>query len=338
MSRLLRVVCLLLAAGGFVDTYAANDSIRYVPEFHGTLRGRFELSLPEAVHRFQVRNARVSVNGNFAPWGKYFLQADLSQSGSMRFLDAFASADFARVWSVKAGQFRIPFGVELFQAPHNYMFANRAFIGKQMSNYRGVGAQAGYTLLGKNLTIEGGAFNLGSLTSHVRWNSSLSYAAKVTYRSNEWLLSGGFESIIPYGVRINMIDAALRWHRNRWRLESEYIYEHFTGKSHKPCHGYMVQADYAMPVKWWYFNRLSFQGRFDGMTDGSSGKPDASGKLITDYPERNRITLGATLGYHRTKSMYLLLMVNYEKNIYRKGYIPTVDNADCLLAELVLRF
>ncbi len=334
----IKVLFLFLMVFGVNDMYGSNDSINYIPEFHGTLRGRFEMSVEDGVHRFQVRNARVSATGRFAPWGKYFLQVDLCQGGKFVFLDAYALADIGRSWSIKAGQFRIPFGVEMFRIPHEYLFANRPFISKQMSNYRGVGAQGGYKLSGVPVFIEAGAFNLGSLTNHVRWNSELSYAVKATYKIDDWLVSGSFESIIPYGVRINMVDVALRWHHERWRVESEYLYEHFTNMAHIPCHGYNLQADYSMPIRLWYFDSLSFQGRFDGMTAGSSGKPDDAGKLITDYPERNRITLGSTIGYHRTKSMYLLLRINYEKNFYRRGFIPAIENNDCVLAELMLRF
>ena len=48
----------------------------YLPEVHGTIRGKYELQTTNGMQRFQVRNARVSLDGKvlpviFHPYYKY---------------------------------------------------------------------------------------------------------------------------------------------------------------------------------------------------------------------------------------------------------------------------
>lgn len=320
---------------------AANDSINYAPQIHGTFRGRYEYSTQHGDQRFQVRNARVSLAGQVSRSINYFIQTDLCDRGKMKILDAWGQLAFSSHVRLKGGQFRMPFGVETFAAPHNYMFANRAFMGKTMCNYRAVGAQLSYQgNLGTPLpfTFEGGMFNPSTIGDHTGWHKNMAYSAKTTVTIGNTLLSAGFMSIEPDSVRTNLIDVAGVWKHNRWTVGTEYMYEHYTRKAHREAHSYLIQANYAMPVKLWEFNRLSFQGRFDGITAHSSASRNSEGLLVTDSPARNRVTIGGTLTHAHSKGIYADLRLNYEKYFYHSGVTTTAESGDKLVAELVIRF
>ena len=68
-----------------------------------------------------------------------------------------------------------------------------------------------------------------------------------------------------------MYDASFCWSAGRWHTEAEYAYKHYTNGSASACHAYNFMADYRMPIDAEWFNQMSFQGRFDGATDHSTG-------------------------------------------------------------------
>lgn len=339
MNRPFRIFCTLFAlATVFQIHIQANDSISYRPNIHGVIRGRFEASTVQSDYRFQVRNARVTIDGKIAPVIDYFIQTDFCDRGSIKILDVWARLWATKGLGIQAGQFRMPFGVDPFRAPHNYFFANRSFIGNQICNYRAVGAKVIWQAQSTPLTIEAGAFNPATISDHVSWHNKLAYAAKATYKIHNISLATGFMSVSPDSVRSNIIDGAVTWESGRWRVEGEYMYKHYTRSRHKEAHGYNIYADYHMPIKAGIFNRLSFQGRFDGMTAHSNSIRDKQGQLTTNHPARNRATIGTTISYIRSKNMYLDIRANYEKYFYHSGVNVTPDMGDKAVVELVLRF
>lgn len=337
ITSLLTIACAALPFAPEANA-ATGDSISYIPKVHGTLRGRFEVATRHGDYRFQLRNARVSLAGNIAPAIDYFLQADFCDRGSIKFLDGWVRMKITDGVAIQAGQFRMPFGVDPFRGPHTYFFANRSFLGNQVCNYRAVGGKISYAVPSIPLTVEAGVFNPGKIGDHTPWNSSLAYAAKATYTIHNVKMSAGMMSISPDSVRSNIIDGCLSWSAGRWIVEGEYMYKHYTHSRHVPAHAYNIFADYHMPIKAGFFNRLSFQGRFDGMTSHSSCRRGDSGHLMTDHPRRNRITVGTTISYIRTKNMFLDLRVNYEKYFYSSHATVNPDSDDKAVVELVLRF
>jgi len=326
------------SVSAIVSSASDKDTVNYIPQIHGTLRGRYEVATESGDYHFQLRNARVSLNGFIAPFIDYFLQADLCDKGTMKFLDGWLRLKIINGLSVQAGQFRMPFGIDTFRSPHNYYFANRSFIGKQVCNYRAVGGKVTYALPVAPLVLEAGAFNPGTISDHKPWNNTLAYATKATYTLHNVKLTAGFQSIIPDSVRINLIDGCISWNSGQWLVEGEYMYKHYTSSSHIPAHAYNLFANYHMPVKAWIFNKLSFQARFDGMTAHSSGIRNPQGLLDTDHPARNRITVGATISYVKTKSMFLDIRANYEKYLYHDGVKALPDSGDKAVVEFVARF
>lgn len=317
---------------------ADEDKVDYMPKVHGTVRPRFEMLTEGGEARFQVRNARLSLNGNIAPMIDYYFNTDFCDRGSIKILDVWARIHVSRQFAVQTGQFRMPFGVDPFRAPHTYIFANRSFIGKQVDNVRAVGVKLSYSFTNVPLTVEGGVFNPTPIGNHETWNKDMDYAIKIAYRVSNVTFTTGIKSIIPDGVRTNLIDGCIGWKSERWQVEGEYMNKHYTNSAHKESHAYSMYADYAMPVRAGIFNKLSFQGRFDGMTDHSDAKRGADGRLETNDPSRNRVTIGSTISCVRSRNAFLDLRINYENSFYHRDAVVAQGEDDKVVVELVLRF
>lgn len=341
MKRIFITFALLVAAVGLCSA-APTDSVAkpafsYVPQFGGAIRARWEMETDGGLNRFMLRNARVNVAGRMAEPIDYYLQVDLCDCGKMKFLDGWVRLELFKGFKLQGGQFRMPFGIDTFRAPGNYIFANRSFIGRDMCNYRAVGAKFTYAIPRTPLTVEAGAFNPGTITDHTPWTHQKAYAGKVLVKLGDFQVEGGVLSNIPDSVRINMLDAAVIFRRGGLHAEAEYLYEHYTGSAYRPCHGVVAWADYAIPVRAGMFNQCSFQGRFDVMTDHSNGTRNAAGHLITNDPARRRITLGATIS-RIMGSRHCDFRINYEKYFYNSGVTPPAGRGDKVVAELVLKF
>lgn len=334
-----KLTALALLAQFFLPSMAEEKvNIDYMPEFHGVVRARYEMDMNNDQSRFQVRNARLAVDGRIAPPISYFIQVDFCDQGKFLFLDAWGKFNFSERMFLQAGQFRIPFGVDPFMAPTNYIFNNRSFIGKQVCNYRGTGAKLSYAVPAVPLTLEAGAFNSATMDDHTVWSKHLSYAVKGVLNMGNTTVTGGFESIAPYAVRMNSADVALSWKSGRLWLLGEYMFKHYCSIPRlSDTHSWVAFADYYFPVKWGMFNRASVQGRYDGMTDNSNGKLNQNGKVTYNNAAANRITLGGTVTY-TYKKVHADVRLNYEKYFYRSAtqYPRGFDNL--LSAELVVRF
>ena len=315
----------------------AQEAVDYKPNNHGAIRTRWEMETESGDSRFQVRNARVSLDGRIAQPIEYFIQADFCDRGTMKILDAWGRLTLAEGFKIQAGQFRMPFGVDPGRAPSNYIFSNRSYLGKEVCNVRAVGAKLMYSFKDVPLSIEAGAFNPTSISDHETWNSYMAYSGKVTYKWGNVKLNAGVKTIVPDSVRINLLDGNISWSAGRWLIEGEYINKHYTNGAHSTCHAYTIFADYHLPVKAGVFNQLSFQGRFDGMTTHSNGKRDAEGKLHTTDPARKRITIGTTLSYIQGP-VHADIRVNYEKMFFDNDVKAPQGKGDKILAELVIRF
>ncbi len=322
---------------GGVATLAAQEStdVNYMPHIGGVIRTRWEAELDGGLNRFAVMNARVNLKGNIAKPIDYFLQADLCRQGTIQFLDGWARLAITPKLKIKVGQYRMPFGVDPFRAPGNYIFSNRSFIGRDLSNVRAVGADVAYTFDKIPLSIEAGVFNPTSIGYHTGYTSAKAYAAKAVYKINNVTLTTGFKSLEPDSVRINLADAAITYNSGRWLAEAEYMYKHYTNSAMTPCHAYNFYASYAMPVKLGVFNLMSFQGRFDGTTDHSTGTRNSQGNLQVDLPAVNRMTLGATITYVY-KLVRLDFRLNYENYFYKHGVAPSAERDDKFVAEIAL--
>lgn len=334
----LATAALLLPSAASAELPADSTSFSYMPTLALTLRPRAEWSTSTGDGRFEVRNSDLTLSGYVMPQIDYCLRADYCLEGKFMVLDAWARLKAGKEFAVQAGQFRMPFGVESFRAPHNYYFANRSFMGKQMCNFRGVGAKGTWSSSKLPLSAEFGVFNPTTIADHSIWVRTVAFGGKAAWKIDDFTITAGALSIRPNDVRINFLDGNVTWTTDRWLVAAEYMYEHYTNKAHKPSHSYVAFANYAMPVKIGYFNRLSLQGRFDGMTAHSNGYRDAEGGrlLPTDHPSRNRATVGATLSYVHKSGRFVDIRLNYEQYFYKKGVQHSITDSNKAVAEIVL--
>lgn len=316
------------------------EKVDVVPKIHGVLRARYEAEWgdgDEWRQRFQVRNARLSVEGNVLRQLSYFVRVDACDRGTMKFLDAWAQWSLPRSWRLRAGQFRVPFGVDVFRGPGTYIFANRSFVGKNLANVREVGLQGGYHgRPGLPLTIEAGVFNSRPMANHEVWQQAMDFAAKAVWKPAGFLVSASYLSMKPYGVRMNIVDGAFGWSGHGWVAEAEYQHKHYERSSLKGTDAWSVFASYAIPLKKTVFDNVSFQGRFDSMTANSNGRPADDG-LAYDEPSRRRITVGGMLEYLRAP-LRVAVRLNYEKYFYDSDVKAPVGADDKIVAELVVKF
>ena len=130
-----------------------------IPEFDGTVRAKYEYQPQMKASRFQVRNARFSINGKVHPIAGYKLEIDLSDQGRIRMLDAYARLTPIEGGSFTIGQMRVPFTIDAHRSPHLQYFANRSFIAKQVGDVRDVGFTLEYKFKDFPLILQGGIFN-----------------------------------------------------------------------------------------------------------------------------------------------------------------------------------
>lgn len=322
---------------------SAEEQIDRMPKIHGVFRGRYEGEWDDAFddgyrQRFQVRNARVSLEGQLLKPLDWFMRVDLCDKGKMKFLDAWARWKFNQEWALKLGQYRVPFGVDAFRAPGTYIFANRSFIGKQMANLRQVGLQIGYYGKMIPLSVETGVFNSAPMADHDVWQKGMDYAIKATVAPAPYInISAGFLSMMPYGARMNLADVAVNgeYAAVQWGLEYQHL--HYVDVRFADVNAWLVWFNWAHQVKWGYFNCWNLNCRFDGMTNHSNGKPAEDGRLINNDPTRNRLTLGSSIVCNVGK-VKTEVMLNYEKYFFHSEVVAPVGESDKILAELIVKF
>ncbi|MDE6463025.1 MAG: OprO/OprP family phosphate-selective porin [Muribaculaceae bacterium] len=311
---------------------AAAADTDYVPRIHGVMRTRWEMETESGDSRFQVRNARVSLDGNIAPIISYYIQTDLCDRGKMKILDAFGRIRIVEGVDFQIGQFRMPFGIEPHIGPASYIFANRSFMGGRMCNYRKAGAKAMWRLPRTPLTVEAGVFNQGSMADHEEWSKSYSWSGKLTWTPGAFRLSGGVMSLRPSACRMYLYDGAVSWRNSNLKVAAEYMHQHYGNASHEAAHSWCVWGDYGRPLTKGFFDRWSVQARYDGITSHWNGVKDSE-----TTPACNRITVGGTIGY-RYKSVFADIRLDYEKYFYHSGTEAPVGKGDKVVAELVIRF
>ena len=223
-------------------TSEKNDADKTTPvNIHGTIRSKYEYQTSEGEGRFEVRNARISVDGSLSPIISYKAEIDLYDEGKIKMLDAYTRLKPVRGLQFTIGQMRVPFTIDAHRSPHQQYFANRSFIAKQVGNVRDVGAALGYSLnAGFPIILEAGLFNGSGLTNQKDfWTKSINFSAKA-----QMLLPGGFnltlstQKIKPDHVNVMMYDAGAYWHAKGWHVEAEYLYKHYAHDAFKAVHAF----------------------------------------------------------------------------------------------------
>ena len=331
------VICASLLVGLAGGAYAQKKS-QYIPEIHGTIRGKYEYQFEENKGRFQVRNARFSLSGKVAPIVSSKAEIDLSDEGSIKMLDAYARITPLKTFDITIGQMRVPFTIDAHRSPHQQYFANRSFIAKQVGNVRDVGATLAYTWeIGIPVRLEAGIFNGSGLTNQKDfWTNRINYSAKAHLQLPQGFnLVGSVQKISPENVSIQMYDIGAYYHAGRWHIEAEYLRKHYAQGAFKPVNAFDGFVCYDQPLPK-VFQKISFLGRFDCMSDHSNGKAGENGLLVIDGAARKRLTVGTTLSL--AKPFVADLRINYENYFYGKDAVVAVSEKDKIVVELMVRF
>ena len=312
----------------------------YLPQVHGTLRGKYEYQTTTDEQRFQVRTARVSVSGNILPIVSYKAEIDLCDEGEIKMLDAYARITPLEGFYITIGQMRVPFTIDAHRSPHLQYFANRSFIAKQMGSLRDAGA----TLKYKHkedfpFAFEMGLFSGSGLTEQKGWHKSLSYSAKLELTPFKgYNLTLSTQRIRPTDKNIYMYDVGTYYDWNNWHSEVETMYKNYANSSLKSVWAVnaFVNYDWFIKKKKSLFKKVSFLARFDYMGNNSDGTLDEQGEfLITDY-ERKRITGGLTFSFG--KPFQADIRLNYEKYFYGDRSFALESEQDKLVVEMMVRF
>ena len=332
--RVLLVPAMMLAL-----TAWGQEKMSYVPEIHGTVRAKYEYEPQIGKGRFEVRNARVSVEGRVLPVVRYKAEIDLSDEGQIKMLDAYVRYQPKDWLKFTAGQMRVPFTIDAHRSPHLQYFANRSFIAKQVGNVRDVGVSAGWTSGWRiPVTLQGGVFNGSGLTNQKNfWTSGLNYSVKA-----EAVMCGCVTATISMqkasaeDTDEYMYDVGGYWERGRWHVEAEYLRKHYDDGAFRPVNAVDVFGAYRHPIGRG-LKAVSILGRYDYMSDHSKGKKDESGVLKADDAERHRATAGVTLSFGSAR-LQADLRINYEQYFYRHGVTPGISDRNKIVAEVVCHF
>lgn len=324
------------------QTNQSEKEQKFMPEIHGTIRGKYEYQTEEGEGRFEVRNARISITGKVVPMVSYKAEIDLSDEGKIKMLDAYTRITPVDRLNFTIGQFRVPFTIDAHRSPHQQYFANRSFIAKQVGNVRDVGATLGYKFQGEcPVVLEAGLFNGSGLTDQKDyWTKSINFSAKA-----QLFLPKGFnvtlstQKIKPYDHAVMMYDGGVYWHAKGWHVEAEYLFKHYGGNAFNDVHSFdsFINYDIAVKNKKSMVKKVSPLIRYDMMTDHSDGSSyDDNGKLtITDY-KRHRLTGGMTISL--ATPFVSDIRINYEKYFYRDGAIAKPSEKDKFVIEFMTRF
>lgn len=319
-----------------------DKTVKYIPEVHGTIRGKYEYQIQEGEGRFEVRNARISFTGKVLPEVNYKAEIDLSDEGNIKMLDAYTRLTPVKRLNFTIGQFRVPFTIDAHRSPHQQYFANRSFIAKQVGNVRDVGASLSYSCKGNlPVILDVGLFNGSGLTNQKNyWTKKVNFSAKAqVFLPKGFNVTLSTQKISPSGNSVMMYDAGTYWHSKGWHIEAEYLFKHYSNGTFGDVHSFdsFINYDITVRNKKSMVRKVSPLVRYDMMTDHSDGiSKDDNGQLtVTDY-KRHRITSGVTISL--ATPFVSDIRINFEKYLYREGAIPKPSEKDKFVVEFMTRF
>lgn len=339
IAALIAVASWLASPRTSAQAEEGNMKVDYMPEIHGTIRAKYEYEPPIGKGRFEVRNARVSVDGKIVPAVRYKAEIDLSDEGSIKMLDAYVRILPVDLVGITVGQMRVPFTIDAHRSPHQQYFANRSFIAKQVGNVRDVGATVSWNCGDKiPVTLECGVFNGSGLTGQKNfWTGAYNFSFKArTVIKESFNIILSCQRANAGKTNVMMYDAGAYWGNSRWHIEAEYLRKYYAHGTFRPVNAADAFLAYRLPLKKG-LSSISFLARYDYMSDHNDGGFDDNGNLTVDDPERHRLTGGITLGLRRN-SLQADLRLNYEQYFYSSGTTPAISEQNKIVAEVVVRF
>lgn len=328
------------------DMQTMTDKQKYLPQIHGILRGKYEYEPDLDASRFEVRNARLSAEGNLPLRSSYKLEVDLCDESAIKMKDAWVRVNPWSTLRITLGQQRMPFSIDAHRNPSAQYFANRSFIAKQVGDMRDVGAAVGAPLQlprGGELTIDAGIYNGSNLDNQkTAWFSSPAYSARIQYFPIKGLAlipSVQHQLIAGREASYTSVDFGAYYEFSGFHFEAEYLRKHYAKDAFDDCHAIDAIAIYKMSMKKGYLTNISYLLRYDYMdnhSDGKKGFAEGTTRLLQSDAERHRFTTGLT--FHVANKYFPTdLRLNYEKYWYPHGGAKESEQ-DKLVAELMIRF
>lgn len=325
-----------------------SNAQKHSPQLHGILRGKYEYEPNLQASRFEVRNARLSVNGNVTLRSSYKLEVDLCDETQIKMKDAWVCVNPWNTLRISIGQQRMPFSIDAHRNPSEQFLANRSFIAKQVGDMRDVGLLLGYDFLTndnrKILSIDAGVFNGSNLENQkTAWFTSPGYSARIQFFPIKGLAiipSIQHQSIANHLTSYTSIDFGAYYKFSGFHLEAEFLRKFYAHNTFNDCNAIDAMAIYKMTMKKRYLNGISYLLRYDYMgnhSDGQKGFNEELNRLIQSDAERHRLTAGIT--FHVDNPYFPTeIRLNYENYWYPQGNIPKESEQDKLVAELMIRF
>lgn len=346
MNKKLLLLASFVLCGILPAVAEDDDKVDLKPKVHGTIRGKYEYQTEEGEGRFQVRNARVSLEGNVTKVVSYKAEIDLSDEGQIKMLDAYTRLKPVKGLNFTIGQMRVPFTIDAHRSPHMQYFANRSFIAKQVGNVRDVGATLGYSFnVGFPIKLEAGMFNGSGLTDQKDfWTNNINFSAKAQlFFPRGFNLTLSTQKIRPDNFSVMMYDAGAYYHAHGWHVEAEYLYKHYEDDAFDAVHAFDAFVSYDIELRKCFFKKISPLVRYDYMSDHSDGmrydadgNEDTGGSLIVNDYQRSRLTGGLT--FSLALPFISDIRLNYEKYFYRDGAIAKPSERDKIVVEFMTRF
>lgn len=228
-----------------------EDKTFTAPNLHGTLRGKYEYQTQENKGRFEVRTARVSIDGSLTQYVDYKAEIDLCDEGQIKMLDAYTRIKPFTGFMFTIGQERVPFTIDAHRSPDKQYFANRSFIAKQWATCATwvprwpIAFMPAYPS-----TSEPASSTVRDSPIKDFWTNNINYSAKA-----EFFIPGGFnvtlsaQKIKPDNVGIYMYDAGAYYHRKGWHIEGEYLYKTYADNAFNDVHAIDAFASYDIPLR-----------------------------------------------------------------------------------------
>lgn len=331
MKRILPCVILMLAI--VVPVSAQPQKPAWLPEISGLLKTRFEADTETGDMRFNVNSARLGVGDSYDTSNgvfRYQFQAELNAEGKFSILDTYAGYTYGS-FDVTLGQQQNRFGTELNRGTKLNYFASTSFLGTYISSYYGAPSADGQVKVGSlgardlgvmltynnktkvpiNLMV--GLLN-GAGVNNPAWRKSMNFVARAWIKENTVL--GGFGAALnyytgttPFGEKITMGGAELRYIYDRWIVEGEYASRWLMVGGHNDRLDLAaVHAIYRQPVKWGVIKFVAPALRWDyGNNIAISGTNSSLEKF-----NAQRATAGVTFGFAE-KLLKCELRLNYEQ-------------------------
>ena len=325
-----------------------TENQKFMPQIHGILRGKYEYEPDLNASRFEVRNARLSVDGNMPLKSSYKLEVDLCDESAIKMKDAWVRVNPISTFRITLGQQRMPFSIDAHRNPSAQFFANRSFIAKQVGDMRDVGAAVGYDIISmenrKILSVDAGIYNGSNLDNQkTAWFTSPAYSARIQYfpvRGLALIPSVQHQLIAGRNASYTSIDFGAYYEFSGFHFEAEYLHKFYAKDAFDDCNAIDAMAIYKIPVKKGYLGGVSYLLRYDYMdnhSDGTKGFAEGTTRLLQSDAQRHRLTAGLT--FHVANKFFPTdIRLNYENYWYPNGGTPKESEQDKLVAELMIRF